>query len=561
MSQVNREVPPIWTTGWTDVLNTGTWRSAIPVHRKRPSPCRSACPVEGEIPVWVQLAREERHREAWLTLALNNPMPAVTGRICHHPCEGECNRGRYDGAVSINALEQFLGDLALEQGWTLPEPQTGPEQRVAGLEQRVAVIGGGPAGLSCAYQLRLRGYRVTVFEARPELGGVLRYGIPRYRLPEAVLAGEIRRLLALGIEVSLNRQVTAADLKELEEEYAAVFLAIGAGKAKLLPQFPAGDARVFDGLNFLDAVNTGSSPRLGRQVVVIGGGSVAMDAARSARRLGSQVKVLALESKGSLPAQADEVREALEEGVLLYDGAMVQEIGGEGERLSLACCKVVLDTGAPQGVLRPVALPGTGFALEADNIILAIGQDPDLSGWDEKLGRDKELLAVDFRGMTSRRGVFAGGDAASYERYVSAAIGQGKKAAAGIAAFLSGEVWSEEPAITAGEVSFAEVNTFYFPVLPRQERETLPVEARLGNFAEVKGGYGRAEAQLQAERCFSCGQCLECDNCYYFCPDMAVVKDSSLAEHYRVLDQYCKGCGSCVEECPRGAVVLKEETR
>ncbi len=554
MSQVSKELPPIWTTGWTDVLNTGTWRSAIPVHQKRTSPCHNACPLEGEIPAWIQLAREEHYREAWLTLAANNPMPATTGRICHHPCEGSCNRGQYDGAVSINALEQFVGDLALEQGWPLPEPQTG-------LKQKVAVIGGGPAGLSSAFQLRLKGYQVTLIEARAELGGVLRYGIPRYRLPVKVVDGEIRRLLQLGMEVSLNRQVAAGDLAGLAKEYDAVFLAIGAGKAKLLPQFPAGDARVLNGLHFLQAANMGESPRLGSQVAVIGGGSVAMDAARSARRLGCEVKVLALESRTSLPAQTDEVREALEEGVVLYDGVMVQEVKADGVRLSLACSKVVLDPAAPQGVLRPLVLPGTGFTLEADKVILAVGQDAELSGWDGELNSDGGLLEVDSSGMTSRQGVFAGGDAASSDRYVSAAIGQGKRAADAIAAYLSGEARSDGTAGREGEVSFSEVNTFYFPESPRQERGILPVEARLGNFGEVKSGYARAEAQLQAERCFSCGQCLECDNCYYFCPDMAVIKDSSLTEHYRVLDQYCKGCGSCVEECPRGAVVLKEEAR
>lgn len=551
MAEATKEVPPIWTTGWTDSLNTGTWRSALPVHQRRPAPCHGACPVHGEIPTWVQLVKNERYYEAWLALVANNPFPAVTGRICHHPCEGFCNRGEYDGAVSVNALEQFIGDMALQEDWVLPSPQTM-------IKQRVAIIGGGPAGLSCAYQLRLQGYQVTLIEAKAELGGVLRYGIPEYRLPKKILNQEIQRLLALGFEIQSNRWIKAEEIVALEKEYVAVFLAIGAQKAKTLPLFSAQDSAI-DGLQFLARVNLGDIPELGEHVTVIGGGSVAMDVARTARRMGSQVRVLALESRESLPAQADEVKEALEEGVSIIGGAMVLAAEFHQGKLNMNCTKVMLDPEADG--LKPVVLPETGFNVQADKVILAIGQDPDLQAWENKLATSGGVVTVTGSCATTRQGVFAGGDVASSERYVSAAIGQGKKAGSAIIRYLGGDILEESNNLEAEAVTFQEINTFYFPILTKDHKETVSAELRLQDFSEVKTGFTVQQAQAQAERCFSCGNCLECDNCFYFCPDMAVVKEPSLAENYRILDQYCKGCGTCVEECPRGAVVLKEETR
>ncbi|GAB6171149.1 NAD(P)-binding protein [Paradesulfitobacterium aromaticivorans] len=557
MAEGIKEVPPIWTTGWTDILNTGTWRSAIPVHTKRPAPCHRACPVEGDIPVWTQLVKAEKYYEAWLALVVNNPFPAITGRVCHHPCEGSCNRGEYDGAVAINALEQYVGDMASTEGWSLPGPDN---ER----EQRVLVVGAGPAGLSCAYQLRREGYQVTVFEERPEAGGVLRYGIPPYRLPKEVLTGEVKRLLDMGITIETDRRFESNELEKFEQEYDAVFLAIGAGKSKALPQFPA-DEHVLNGLEFLAKSNQNESIFIGPQVVVIGGGSVAMDVARTARRLGSYVTVLALEDREHLPAQADEIAEALEEGISITDGAMVQSVESSAQGLDLSCVKVSLDPEAPPGVLKPIATTDSEFRLLADHVILAVGQDPETDEWHDVFKIEKALVKVAGDFSTGRPGVFAGGDAASTERYVSTAVGQGKTAARSMARYLAETHELEVAAAIAAEseepVSFKEINIFYFPSLVRDSKETTPAGVRLRDFGEVKKGFSSLQALAQAERCFSCGSCVECDNCFYFCPDMAVVKDSALEEHYRILDQYCKGCGSCVEECPRGAVVLKEETR
>lgn len=556
MKETFREVPSIWTTGWTDILNTGTWRSAIPFYQKRLAPCHCACPVDGEIPTWIMLARKQHYREAWFSLVASNPFPAVTGRICHHPCEGACNRSEYDGAVAVNALEQFIGDLGLSEGWPLPQP-------TVELDQRIAVIGGGPAGLSCAYHLRRLGYKVTLFETRPQLGGVLRYGIPRYRLSKEIWDGELGRLLALGIETKLNHPVYASDLSDLEKEYSAVFLALGAQSSKTLPQFSVDNHRVFKSLDFLEKVNCGEAPQLGQEVVVIGGGSVALDVAGTARRLGSHVKVLALEAKESLPAQPNELTESLEEGVEILAGVMVQNVNLSFETISLNCIRVTLDETSPVGVLKPILLSGTEFKVSATNVILAVGQDADLTGWDSVINVGQSLVRVDASLATNRPGVFAGGDVTPVERFVSTAIGQGKKAALSIDKYLK-KPYSKgslkEMEGSQDVVSYHEINAFYFPEKARERKGTVTVEQRLQNFAELKIGFSPEQTQSQSERCFSCGNCVECDNCFYFCPDMAVVKDSSLAEHYRILDQYCKGCGSCVQECPRGAVVLKEET-
>ena len=559
MGRPENRVPSIWTTGWTDVLRTGTWRNAVAVHQKRPAPCHGACPLGGEIPVWVQQLRNDDIQGAWLTLVEHNPIPASIGRTCHHPCESGCNRKDYDQPVSINALEQYVGDLAIKNNWRLPTPRVR-------LDQRVAVIGGGPAGLSCAYQLRRKGFQVTIYDANPELGGVLRYGVPEYRLPKKVVAAEVKRIIDLGIEVVSGRKVTAADLEDLERQYAAVFIAFGAHHPKRLPQFPKADARVIDALAFLKSVRLGAPLSLGQKVLVIGGGSVAMDVAGSALRQGRDVKVLALETRAVMPAPEEEINDALDEGVVLIDGAMAKRVEETGTTLTLHCVRVELDPEAPAGVIRPLELSGTDFALEANSVILAVGQDPELADWEARVTIDSSMVVVDETFMTSRAGIFAAGDVASSERFVSTAVGDGKQAANHIAHYLGRQAPAAKEAADAAlpepkEVAIADINIFYFESRAKGERGKTDPQARKADFREIRLGFDLEQAQAQTERCFSCGHCVECDNCFYFCPDMAVVKDESSPTHYQVLDQYCKGCGCCLEECPRGAMGVKEEIK
>ena len=555
MSSTVKRVPSIWTTGSTDILNTGTWRSAIAVHEHRPAPCYGACPVDGDIPVWVQQARNEKFKEAWQTLVENNPIPAAIGRSCHRPCETACNRVDYDGAVSINALEQYIGDMAIQEGWAFSAPSTE-------LGQKVAVIGSGPAGLSCTYQLRRMGFQVSLFDANPELGGVLRYGVPEYRMPKKIVAAEVKRITDLGVEVTTGRRLTGEDLGELEKEFSAIFVAFGAHEPKRLPQFPRDDSRILDGIDVLRSVRMDNPTELGQKIVVIGGGSVAMDVAGSVLRLGRQATLLSLEGREVMPAPEEEIEDALADGARLIDGGMVKAVEDLSGSILLHCIKVELDQNVPPGVIRPIEIAGTEFTLEADTVVLAIGQDPELADWKDRVQVAKGMVVVDAEYRTSHEGIFAAGDVANVERFVSTAVGDGKRAAYGIARYLGQQNTVEEGfPESVKEVSFEDINTFYFPTQEPGERNKVDAEVRRSGFIEIRLGLTDEHALAQAKRCFSCGSCIECDNCAIFCPDMAILKDADAPLYYKVLDQYCKGCGCCLEECPRGAMGVKEETK
>jgi len=552
MGDVN-QVPTTWTTGWTDVFNTGTWRSAIPVHQQRPAPCHMACPVSGEIPTWIEHLKQGKHEEAWLTLATNNPFPAVIGRICHHPCEAECNRKEYDEKVSIKALERFLGDLALEKGWRLP---VGAPAR----DETIAVVGAGPAGLSTAYQLRKRGFGVTVYEARQKPGGLLTYGIPAYRLPRNILNGEIERLRQTGIELKTGTAIKdPAAFTQLKEKHAAVFIATGAQHSPGLPGLNVGLAYL-DGLHFLERVNEGANLEVGKRVVVVGGGNTAVDAARSAVRLGcTDVSILYRRDREQMPAQVMEINEAVEEGVKLVLLAAPLSLKQEGQTEVLLCQRMQLGEADASGRQRPVPVVGETFTMEMDTLIGATGAQADLAPLQGVLEQTESLIKVAATQTAGREGFFAGGDLTSTDRYAATAIGAGRRAATAIAHFLG---VNEPDMETCNEpVSFTDVNTFYFPSMATIKTSKHPATARAGDFREVEPGLGVNDAATEAKRCFSCGTCLYCDNCFYFCPDMAVQRDESLAAGYRVLDHYCKGCGLCAAECPRGVIVLKEEIK
>ncbi len=557
----NDAVPTIWTTGNTEVFKTGTWRSALPQHIHAPSPCHAACPVNGDIAEWIGRARERDFRGAWEMLTRHNPFPAVAGRICHHPCEAACNRAGFDGSLAICRLERHVGDTALAEAWAFA-PIEAPR------EERIAVVGGGPSGLSAAFHLRRRGYAVTLFESRPELGGLMRYGIPSYRLARSVLDGEIARIVALGIDVRCGESMeTPDDFERLRTEFDAVYLAIGARCQKRLPRLDYTRPWVMDGADYLARANAGAPPALGRRVVVIGGGSAAIDVARSARRAGHEVTILALENVAQMPAQREEVAEALEEGIALVDGAMLTEAIDTGSAgLSLECVRVRFEAGAPRGQFTVTPVAQSEFSLEADAIVPSIGQDPDLAPLSAALEAEGALLKADRRQATSLERVYAGGDVASMARFVTEAIGMGKRAAHEIDRVLRGSGpgadggSAEAAADFAAEpvVELAAINTFYYPRQARAVGQRLPAAQRIANDAEVQIGLDVEQALAETERCFSCGSCILCDNCVHYCPDLAVQRRGG---GYVVLTDYCKGCGICVKECPTGSMKMIEEAR
>jgi NADPH-dependent glutamate synthase beta subunit-like oxidoreductase len=539
----------------TREITTGGWRTRRPVWVEATAPCRVACPAGEPIAHWVAAAREGDWARAWTLIREANPMPAVTGRVCAHPCEAACNRGAWDGAVAINALEQFVGDWGLRHGSPAPPAARRPE--------RVAVVGSGPAGLACAYHLARWGYQVCVFEAADALGGMLRHGIPEYRLPRRVLDAEIALILALGVEVRTGRHVGRdLDWRELEA-WDAVFIATGAGRP--LGLGVPGSDRARSGLEFLREVNRGGRPPLGPRVAVIGGGSTAMDVARTARRLGaSRVSVLALEARETMPAAPDEVAQALAEGVEICNHLGIRALReAPGATASLVVAAPARLVQTPDGAIQPAFEPGPEVRLEVDTVLLAVGQEPDLDLLPAHLPRAAGLLAADADGRTPVARIYAGGDVASRRRTVVEALGAGARAARAIHAALAGASLAPPPATPAGlavpsrrTVAFAQIGTHAFPRAARVSRREREATTRVAGFSEVLLPLDEPAARAEAQRCFSCGRCTGCDVCRQVCPDLAVVR---LEGGYRVDDAHCKGCGLCARECPRGALEMADE--
>jgi NADPH-dependent glutamate synthase beta subunit-like oxidoreductase len=545
--------PPL---GWSEPgrttleIKTGSWRTRRPVYVEATAPCRAACPAGEPIARWIERARLGDHAGAWALIREENPFPAILGRVCAHPCEAACHRGRYDGAVAVNALERFVGDWGLQHGVAARRSTTRPE--------RVAVVGGGPAGLACAYHLSRLGYQVHLFEAEPALGGLLRYGIPEYRLPRAVLDRELELTVAPDVRVFTGHRLGENLSWGTLAGYEAVFLATGAALPIGLG-VPGEEARgIGQGLTFLRHVNTGAAALLGRSLVVVGGGSTAMDVARSARRLGvSPVTVLALEAREQMPALREEVAQALAEGVQILNGVGVAAFVAPGGHVSGVVTRPATLERDETGAVRPLFTEGPWVLRETDRVLLALGQRVDLAVLPAGVHGVGGLIGADRDGATSSGRVFAGGDAASGLRTVAHAIGAGTRAARRIHARLSGQVATSPPgsvwAMPAADhlVDFAEINRHDFQPLRRAERWERPVVDRLGCFAEVVEGLEPAAAQAETARCFTCGHCVGCDNCLDVCPDMAVSRADG---GYRISAAHCKGCGLCVEECPRGAL-------
>ena len=526
---------------------TGSWRVERPVYVDRLPPCSNACPASEDIQGWLYHAEEGDYEAAWRVIMRTNPLPAIMGRTCFHPCETACNRVQIDEAVGVNAVERFLGDRAIEAGWTVEvsAPPTG---------KRVLVIGSGPAGLSAAYHLRLMGHEVQIREAAPLAGGMLRYGIPQYRLPRDVVAAEIKRIEHMGVSIVLDSPVLDVATTMDELGFDAAFVGIGAQRGKN-PEIPSGDAaKVLDAVSMLHGFEEGDGPVLGRRVVVYGGGDTAMDAARTAQRLGAtETIVVYRRTRDRMPAHDEEVLDAQAEGVQMRWLSTVTR--AEGGRLMLE--KMVLND---KGIAEPT---GEYEELEADSLVLALGQDTDLALLNslDDVVVDGGVVGVDENQMTAHAGVFAGGDAGSNGsggRTVTAAVGHGARAATAINEWLAGGVY-DAPAPRA-PADLDRLNPWYYADAPRTIRPRLEAARRRSNFDEVVGGLTAEDALFEARRCMSCGNCFECDNCFGVCPDNAVIKLGP-GLRYQINLDYCKGCGICASECPCGAIDMVPEHR
>ncbi|MBN1529928.1 MAG: NAD(P)-binding protein [Thermoleophilaceae bacterium] len=525
---------------------TGSWRTERAVYVDRMPPCNHACPAGENIQGWLYEAEEggDGYERAWRRLVEDNPFPAIMGRVCYHPCESACNRGQLDEAVGIHSVERFLGDEAIRRGWRL-------ERAAEPSGKRVLVVGAGPSGLSAAYHLARLGHDVTIHESGPMAGGMMRFGIPRYRLPRDVLDAEVQRILDLGVRLELDKKVTDVESAMREGGFDAAFLAVGAHLSKRA-YIPAGEsAHVLDAVSLLRSMEEGEPPRLGRRVAVYGGGNTAMDVARTARRLGAEEAVVVYRrTRERMPAHDFEVEEAEEEGVLMRWLSTIKE-AGDGrivvERMQLD------ESGFPQPT-------GELEELEADSVVLALGQDTDLSLLDGVSGIEVEdgVVKVGPDMMTGHEGIFAGGDMVPDERTVTVGVGHGKRAARHIDGWLRAAPY--DPGPRPELASFDMLNTWYYADAPRTEQPMLEAARRQGTFDEVVAGLDDANALFEARRCLSCGNCFSCDNCYGVCPDNAVLKLGEPGERYAIDLDYCKGCGICVAECPSGAIRMEPET-
>ena len=522
----------------------GPIRSRRPLYADILPPCNAGCPAGENIQAWLAHVEAGDAARGWRKLVEENPFPAIEGRVCYHPCEGACNRSELDNAVSIHAVERYLGDLAIDRGWNLPSGR-------ASNARRVLVIGAGPSGLSAAYHLARAGYQVEMADAGDEPGGMMRYGIPAYRLPRAVLDAEISRLVKFGVSISSGEKVTDLEDRRSEGGFDAVFVAVGAHLSKKI-DIPNRDAgKILEAASFLRAVASGVTPVIGRRVAVYGGGNTAMDAARTARRLGAAEAVVVFRrTVDQMEAHPEEAADAEAEGVRINWLRSISAF--EGADLVVEVLEPDTD-----GVARPT---GRTERLPADSLILAVGQEADTSFLRGVQGVEFNAdgtVQVSDTMMTGHPGVFAGGDMVPAERTVTVGVGHGKNAARRIDEWLRHGRPSLRRA-KADLASFDKLHLWYFADADRLTQEQIALDERLADFTEVTGGLRDTQARFEAGRCLSCGNCFECDGCLGACPEDAVVKLGA-GRRYRFDYDRCTGCAVCFDQCPVHAITMVAE--
>lgn len=521
---------------------TGPTRANRPVYVDFLPPCNNACPAGEDIQAWLSLAQSGDFKGAWEKLSEQNPLPAVHGRVCYHPCEGACNRASIDSAVSIHSIERFLGDLAIQEEWQFPKP--GEKSGT-----RVLIIGAGPSGLSAAYHLARLGHDVTIFEAGPIAGGMMNFGIPAYRLPRHILKAEIDRICEMGVTIKLNHKVDDILMEKSNGGFDAVFIAIGAHIGKKT-EIPARDAsKILDAVSFLKDVELGHTPHIGRRVAIYGGGNTAMDAARTAKRLGAEeALIIYRRDREHMPAHDFEADEALSEGVKIHWLRTIKNLDSN----SITVEQMEIKDG------RPVPT-GKFETLEADSVILALGQDTETEFLKEIEGirfKDDGTVIVDSRMMTGHAGIFAGGDMVPSERTVTIATGHGKKAARNIDAWLKESTYAKpvsNPIVLADQL-----HVWFRTEAEVRQQPHIDPDIAISGFEEIVAGLGVDEATFEAQRCLSCGNCFECDGCFGACPENAIVKLGP-GKRYKFNYNLCTGCGVCYEQCPCHAIDMIAE--
>ena len=547
--QVFRAAPRGDVTALPDLLRgrprAGPDRDRRPIYVDLLPPCNAACPAGENIQAWLAHARAGRHEQAWRQLVADNPFAAIHGRVCYHPCESVCNRAHLDGAVSVHAVERFLGDAAREQGWQFePPPQS--------TGRRVLVVGAGPSGLSAAYHLARLGHQVEIRDAGAGPGGMMRYGIPNYRLPRDVLDAEVARIAAMGVTLIFEHRVDDLAAEREAGNFDAVFVAVGAHLAKRV-DIPSADAgSLLDAVSFLRGVASGERPNLGRHVAVYGGGDTAVDAARVARRLGAEDAVIIYRrTEAQMPAHEQEVEDAEREGVRINWLRTITAF----DRPELQVELMELDESG-----RPCPT-GQFEMLAADTVIMALGQKAESAFMRALPGEefdDDGSVQVSSSLMTGCPGVFAGGDMVPCERTVTVGVGHGKNAARHIDAWLRGGL-GERPC-KHPIATLDELHLWYFGDASRRAQPELPPAQRVTGFDEVVGGLSAQAAIFEAGRCLSCGNCFECDGCLGACPEDAVIKLGP-GHRYRFDYDRCTGCATCFEQCPVHAIEMVPEPR
>lgn len=519
----------------------GPVRTQIPIYVDLLPPCNNACPAGENIQEWLRLIKEGKEEAAWRQLVRDNPFPAIHGRVCYHPCETACNRADLDSSVSIHSVERYLGDLAIERGWTFQKP-------VTHTGKRVMVVGAGPSGLSAAYHLARLGHEVEIFDSGEKVGGMMRYGIPAYRLPRKIVDAEVERLKNLGIKIHLNHTVTDLQAEQSAGNFDASFIAVGAHLSKRV-DIPSMDAeKMVDAVDFLRDVASGEKPRIGRRVAVYGGGNTAMDAARTARRMGAEEAVIIYRrNEEHMPAHREELEEAEREGVQVHWLRTISEVADD----VMVEVMELDEDGRPHGTGKFEKLP-------ADTVIMALGQVSDTAFLHniDGLDFDGDTLKVNpVTLMTSVPGIFAGGDAVPSQRTVTVGTGHGKKAAKMIDAWLKNE--DRYVKVKHPVVEFDDLHLWYFGDHPRTIQPELGTKERMG-FGEVVGSLTEEQAHFEARRCLSCGNCFECDGCLGSCPEDAVIKLGK-GHRYRFDYDKCTGCATCYEQCPVHAIEMIPE--